>query len=98
MYMCSVDEMKLRVRCQTPEEPISVYVMWKKKGQLGVCKPCWERIADKNWECGKDSKPNMELLLSDKSRGLEGATLTEYKRKSIKEEQKDEQEDEDEDY
>jgi hypothetical protein len=95
--MCDVDLMKLRVKCQTPDEPVSVYVVWKRKEQMGVCKPCWERIADKNWECGKDPRPTVESLLSDKARGLEGATLTEYKHKNKKAEENDEQK-EDEDY
>lgn len=83
--MCQVDEMKLHVRCKTPEDPAIVYITWKKKGVVGVCAKCWERIADKDWETGDSPKPTMEEILSDKSRFGENPVLTEYKYRGVKE-------------
>jgi hypothetical protein len=82
--LCQVDEMKLHVRCKTPEDPAIVYITWKKKGQLGVCAKCWERIADKDWETGDSPKPTMEDILSDKARLGENPVETEYKLKGKK--------------
>jgi hypothetical protein len=73
--------MKFRVTCQTPEEPALVYVIWKNKGQIGICKLCWEKIADKKWECGDSVRPDIKELLSDKARFGENPILTEYKPK-----------------
>jgi hypothetical protein len=79
--MCQIEEMKMHVQCNTPNEPDYMFIMWKKKGQIGVCKPCWEKIGNKNWECGTDPRPTFESLFV--GRGLEGAILTEYKPKEI---------------
>ena len=78
--MCKVEEMKLRVTCKTPNEPDYMFVMWKKKGQIGICKACWEKIGNKDWECGSDPRPTFASLFV--GRGLEGAVLTEYKPKN----------------
>jgi hypothetical protein len=84
--------MKLHVRCKTLEDPAIVYITWKKKGQIGVCAKCWERIADKDWETGDSPKSTMEEILSDKARFGENPVETEYKLRGKKlEEQKDEE-------
>ena len=99
--MCQVDLMKLRVKCQTPEEPAAVFVKWKKKGELAVCAKCWEKIAVKDWECGDDSRPTFESLFSDEAKGLVGAVPYEYlgkglgvKKSGTEEIEKEEKEDE----
>ena len=101
--MCQVELMKLHIQCTTPEEPTHVFVTLKKKEhkqivsvQVGICKTCWGKIADKKWECGSDQRPNIKELTSDKSRGLEGAVLTEYKPKESKKNERDEIEEEEE--
>jgi hypothetical protein len=89
--MCQVELMKLRVKCSTPNEVDYMFVMWKKKGQIGICKTCWEKIGNKNWECGDRPRPTFESLFT--GRGLEGAVLTEYKVKdTIKESLENEEE------
>ena len=97
--MCQVEEMKLKIKCQTPEDPIKLYVMLEKKEkkqlvsiQIGICNSCWAKIGDKNWECGKDPRPTFESLFV--GRGLEGAVLTEYKVKEKKGKEQTEDEDE----
>jgi hypothetical protein len=89
--------MKVRVRCKTPDEPAAVFIMWGRKGQISVCAKCWEKIADKDWECGNEPIPTLESLFSDEAKGLIGAVLTEYvpkgsKKGDVEEETKDEDE------
>ena len=79
--MCDVEELKLRVICKTLNEPDYMFIVWKKKGQIGICKSCWAKIGDKNWECGKDPRPNMKDLLSDRARFGENPIETVYKPK-----------------
>lgn len=93
--MCQVNEMKLHVRCKTPEDPCIVYITWGKKGTIGVCEKCWIRIADKDWETGDSPKPTMEEILSDKSRFGENPVETEYKLRGKKVEEQTENEEED---
>jgi hypothetical protein len=82
--LCQVNELKLHVRCKSPEDPCIIFVQ-KIEKQVGVCDKCWKRIADKDWEVGNSPTLTMEEILSDKSRGLEGAVLTEYKYRGVKE-------------
>jgi hypothetical protein len=95
--------MNLRVQCATPEEPIHVFVVLKKREhkqivsvQVGICQTCWEKIGDKKWECGDSLRISIKELTSDKARGLEGAVLTEYKPKENK--KLADQEEDDEEY
>lgn len=95
--MCQVDLMHVHYRCKTLDEPPAIYIMWKNKGQIGICAKCWEKIADKDWECGTDLPPTLESLFSDEAKGLVGAVLTEYvpkgsKKGDIEEEIKNEDE------
>jgi len=91
--MCQIDKMKIRRRCKTPEEPYVLYIVWKGE-TLGICKQCWERFPD-DLEWGESPKSTIEEILSDKSRGLEGAIETEYR---FKEKKLGEQTKEDEDF
>ena len=85
--MCDVSELKLKIKCSTPNEVDYMFVMWKKKGQIGICKACWEKIGNKNWECGTDPRPTFESLFSEKARVGENPIPTEYnpKEKELKE-------------
>jgi hypothetical protein len=81
--MCQVSELKVHKKCHTPDEKITLYISIGDK-TIGVCDKCWAKIADKDWEVGNGPKLTIEEILSDKSRGLEGAVETEYKLKDKK--------------
>jgi len=91
--MCDVAKLKVHKRCKTPDE-ISILFIQTPKEQVGICNTCWGKIADKDWEIGDGPKPTMEDILSDKSRGLEGAVLTEYKYRGKEIEPKSDEENE----
>lgn len=69
--------MKLRVRCRTPEEPLYLFIAWKKEERIGVCERCWTRISEKDWDA-EDLKRDMGDILSDKMRFGENPIPTEY--------------------
>lgn len=91
--MCDVAKLKVHKRCKTPNEVCIIFIQLPKE-QIGICDTCWKKIADKDWEVGDGPKPTMEEILSDKSRGIEGATLTEYKYRGVKESETTEDEEE----
>lgn len=91
--MCQVSELKLHVRCKTPEDPCIIFIQ-KEHKTIGVCDNCWKRIADKNWEVGDCPTPTMEEVLSDKSRFGENPVETEYKYRGVKESEKPSEEEE----
>jgi hypothetical protein len=95
--MCDISELKLRVTCETPDSPIKLYIQLKKKGLIAICNDCWERIGNKNWECGKDPRPTLESLFSDRARFGENPIPTEYKAKEIKKDEEYNEENEEED-
>jgi hypothetical protein len=83
--MCRVNELKLHIRCKTPEDPCIIYIQVKDKEAIGVCEKCWSRIASKDWEIGDGPKLTMEDILSEKSRVGDNPVLTEYKERGVKE-------------
>lgn len=92
--MCQISELKVRVSCHTPDDPVSVYVQ-KKKNLIGICAKCWEKIGDKDWEVGNFPRPIMKELLSDKVRFGDNPVETEFKYKSKEEKLNEEDKEED---
>jgi len=78
--MCQIDQMKVYMRCSTPDLVVAVFVQWKPNLQVGLCKNCWERFCDnkKDFEWGPDPKIENFTEWIQKGRGLEGAVPTEY--------------------
>ena len=78
--MCQIDQLRVYMRCKTPELTMAVFVQWKPNLQVGLCQPCWERFCDnkKDFECGPDPKIENFKEWLEKGRGLEGAVPTEY--------------------
>jgi hypothetical protein len=62
----------------TPDEPNAVYLVWNGE-TIGLCRRCWDRIADTDVEWGDNPKPENFAQLLESARGLEGAVETEYK-------------------
>lgn len=76
--MCDIKKLKIRKKCSTPMEPSIVFLQLN-GDVIGLCQKCWNKVADSDLEWGDSPKVTMEEVLSEKSRGIEGATLTEYK-------------------
>jgi hypothetical protein len=91
--MCGVSKLKVHKRCKTPTDPIAVIIR-KDDENIEICKSCWQKISDKDWEVGDKPKPTMEEIISDKSRGIEGAIETEYSRWKKRDEETDEKDEE----
>lgn len=89
--MCQIKALKLHKKCSTPLEPSIVYIE-KDKETIGICGPCWAKIADKDWEIGNSPKLTMEDIFSDKSRFGDNPVLTEYKERGVKENEPSEEE------
>lgn len=88
--------MKIHRICRTPDDPISILIIWKNE-EIGLCNKCWEKVAPSDIEWGDDPTPTIESILSDEAKGLIGAVETEYvqkgsKKGDVEEETKDEDE------
>ena len=80
--MCQISKMKIRKRCKTPEESVSVIIMWKGEA-VEICKSCWERIPpDLTW--GDDKIPTVEEIFGRRVKEEQEATVTEYRLKDKK--------------
>jgi hypothetical protein len=80
--MCQIAKLKIRKRCKTPEEAISVIIMWNGE-PVELCKKCWERIPpDLTW--GDDKIPTMEEIFGRRIKEEQEATVTEYRLKDKK--------------
>ena len=74
--MCSIAKLKIRKRCKTPEEPVSVVIIWKEE-PVELCRKCWERIPpDLEW--GIYPKPTVEEIFGRRTKEEAEATPTEY--------------------
>ena len=80
--MCQIAKLKIRKRCKTPEEAISVIIMWNGE-PVEICKSCWERIPpDLTW--GDDKIPTVEEIFGRRTKEEAEATVTEYRLKDKK--------------
>lgn len=83
VVICSISKLKLHKRCGTPQDNI-VVVIHKNGEDISVCKTCWSKIGNKDWEIGEEPTPNNFAEFLENGRGLANAVLTEYKPKSDK--------------
>lgn len=53
--MCQIAKLKIKKKCSTPEDPITVYIMWKGE-KLGLCQKCWYKVSDSDLEWGDSDR------------------------------------------
>jgi len=87
--MCDVAKMHIHKKCKHKDDPITVYLIFE-ESRIGLCSHCWAKIADSDVEWGSASKPKNFQKFLEKGRGLENATLTEYKIKGKKDDEGEE--------
>jgi hypothetical protein len=93
LNMCDVQKLKIHKRCKTPDEVCVIFVQLPKE-KVGICRVCWDKIAEKDWEVGDSPKLTMEDILSDKVRLGDNPVETEYKYRGVKEDEEPNKEEE----
>lgn len=74
--ICDIKKLNLKVqKCNSQKQEIGI--RWKGE-TIWLCKKCWNKIADTDFECGEDKKKSWKQMQREERKIIKSAIPTEY--------------------